>query len=168
VHGSESGNWKHSGDEAVFSHAVRWEFCGHNPISRAYRLERGEREVRALGVRVSAKRQTSALVLSPKEVKLGLWQLEFRDQLSRKILKNDLRVLEDTGRLLHEKRAGGLYGAAGRHHRHAGVEGPRVAPGSRLCGDPGRLSGLIQRRIDVSDSFHEAGEVDFVDYSGSQ
>jgi hypothetical protein len=49
-----------------------------------------------------------------------------------------------------------------------GSKDPRVAPGSRLSGDPGRLSGLIQRTIDVSDSFHEAGEVDFVDYSGSQ
>ena len=28
--------------------------------------------------------------------------------------------------------------------------------------------GLIERTIDVSDSFHEAGEVDFVDYSGSK
>jgi len=33
------------------------------------------------GVRVSAKRQKSPLVLSPEEVKLGLAQLEFRDQL---------------------------------------------------------------------------------------
>ena len=28
--------------------------------------------------------------------------------------------------------------------------------------------GLIERTIDVSDSFHEAGEVDFVDYYGSK
>ncbi len=33
------------------------------------------------GVRISAKRQKSPLVLSPEEVILGLAQLEFRDQL---------------------------------------------------------------------------------------
>jgi hypothetical protein len=33
------------------------------------------------GVRISAKRQKSPLVLSPEQVKLGLAELEFRDQL---------------------------------------------------------------------------------------
>jgi hypothetical protein len=33
------------------------------------------------GVRISAKRQRSPLVLSPEQVKLGLAELEFRDQL---------------------------------------------------------------------------------------
>ena len=127
----------------------------------------GGKRAPSTGVGVSAKRQRSALVLSPEEVKLGLSQLEFRDQLSRKVLKNDPRVFEDTGRLLHE-RAGSLYGAAGRHHRQDGIDRPLVAPGSRLSADPGRLSGLIQRTIDVSDSFQGAGEVDFGDYSGSQ
>jgi hypothetical protein len=32
-----------------------------------------------------------------EEVQLGLSQLEFRDQSSRKMLKNELRVFEETG-----------------------------------------------------------------------
>jgi hypothetical protein len=81
--------------------------CSHTPCAgsfvatiqfpRAYRLERGGKRGPSTGVRVSAKRQRSPLVLSPEEVKLGLSQLEFRDQLSRKVLKSDLRVFEDTG-----------------------------------------------------------------------
>jgi hypothetical protein len=71
--------------------------CSHTPCAgsfvaaiqfpRAYRLEGGKRGP-STGVRVSAKRQRSPLVLSPEEVKLSLSQLEFRDQLSRKVLKN--------------------------------------------------------------------------------
>jgi hypothetical protein len=86
------------------------------------------------------------LELSPEEVKLGLSQLEFRDQLSRKVLKNDLRVFEDTGRFLHEKRVGGLYGTAGRHHRQDGIDGLLVAPGSRLSGDPDVYRGVSNGR----------------------
>ena len=47
---------------------------------REYQLEPGDREGPAPVVRVSAKRQKAPLVLSPEEVKLGLAQLEFRDQ----------------------------------------------------------------------------------------
>ena len=66
---------------AVFSHAVRWEFCGHNPISSGIPVGAGGKRGPSTGVRVSAKRRKSPLVLSPEEVKLGLSQLEFRDQL---------------------------------------------------------------------------------------
>ncbi len=66
---------------AVFSHAVRWEFCGHNPISSGIPVRSGGKRGPSTGVRVSAKRQKCPLVLSPEEVKLGLAQLEFRDQL---------------------------------------------------------------------------------------
>jgi hypothetical protein len=66
---------------AVFSHAVRWEFCLHNPISSGIPVGSGGKRGPSTGVRVSAKRQKSPLVLSPEEVILGLAQLEFRDQL---------------------------------------------------------------------------------------
>src|SRR5207253_10374247 len=66
---------------ALFSHAVRWEFCGHNPISSGIPVGSGGKRGPSTGVRVSAKRQKSPLVLSPEEVILGLAQLEFRDQL---------------------------------------------------------------------------------------
>jgi integrase len=66
---------------AVFSHAVRWEFCGHNPISSGIPVGAGGKRGPSTGVRVSAKRQKSPLVLSAEQVKLGLAQLEFRDQL---------------------------------------------------------------------------------------
>ena len=151
--------------------------CSHTPCAGSFVATiqflghtgwNGGKRGPSTGVRVSKKRSRSPLALSPKKVKLGLSQLEFQDLCRGRLLKNDLRVFEVTGRLLHEKRAGGLYGAAGRHHRQEGIEEPQAAPGSRLSGDPGRLSGLIERTIDVSDSFHEAGEVDFVDYSGSK
>src|SRR5262249_15738961 len=66
---------------AVFSHAVRSDFCGHNPISSGIPVGSGGKRGPSTGVRVSAKRQKSPLVLSPEEVKLGLAQSEFRDQL---------------------------------------------------------------------------------------
>jgi integrase len=66
---------------AVFSHAVRWEFCGHNPISSGIPVGTGGQRGPSTGVRVSAKRRKSPLVLSPEEVILGLAQLEFRDQI---------------------------------------------------------------------------------------
>jgi integrase len=66
---------------AVFSHAVRWEFCSHNPISSGIPVGTGGKRGPSTGVRVSAKREKSPLVLSPEEVKLGLTKLEFRDQL---------------------------------------------------------------------------------------
>jgi len=66
---------------ALFSHAVRWEFCGHNPISSGIPVGSGGKRGPSTGVRISAKRQRSPLVLSPKQVKLGLVELEFRDQL---------------------------------------------------------------------------------------
>src|SRR5207253_2510592 len=66
---------------ALFSHAVRWEFCGHNPISSGIPVGSGGKRGPSTGVRISAKRQRSPLVLLPKQVKLGLSQLEFRDQL---------------------------------------------------------------------------------------
>ena len=66
---------------ALFSHAVRWEFCGHNPISSGIPVGTGGRRGPSTGVRVSAKRQKAPLFLSSEQVKLGLANLEFRDQL---------------------------------------------------------------------------------------
>ena len=66
---------------ALFSHAVRWEFCGHNPISSGIPVGSGGKRGPSTGVRISAKRRNSPLVLSPEQVKLGLEGLEFRDQL---------------------------------------------------------------------------------------
>ena len=66
---------------AFFSHAVRWEFCGHNPISSGIPVGSGGKRGPSTGVRISAKRQKAPLVLSAGEVILGLAQLEFRDQL---------------------------------------------------------------------------------------
>ena len=66
---------------ALFSHAVRWEFCGHNPISSGIPVGSGGKRGPSTGVRVSAKRQEAPLFLSPEQVKLGLTKLEFRDQL---------------------------------------------------------------------------------------
>jgi len=66
---------------ALFSHAVRWEFCGHNPISSGIPVGSGGKRGPSTGVRISAKRQRSPLVLSSEQVKLGLAELEFRDQL---------------------------------------------------------------------------------------
>jgi hypothetical protein len=66
---------------ALFSHAVRWEFCGHNPISSGIPVGSGGKRGPSTGVRINAKRHRSPLVLSPEQVKLGLAELEFRDQL---------------------------------------------------------------------------------------
>lgn len=66
---------------ALFSHAVRWEFCPHNPISSGIPVGAGGKRGPSTGVRVSAKRQRSPLVLSSEEIKQGLTKLEFRDQL---------------------------------------------------------------------------------------
>ena len=66
---------------ALFSHAVRWEFCGHNPISSGIPVGSGGKRGPSTGVRVSAKRQEAPLVLSSEQVKLGLTKLGFRDQL---------------------------------------------------------------------------------------
>jgi hypothetical protein len=66
---------------ALFSHAVRWEFCAHNPISSGIPVGTGGKRGPSIGVRISAKRQRSPLVLSPEQVKCGLAELEFRDQL---------------------------------------------------------------------------------------
>jgi len=65
----------------LFSHAVRWEFCGHNPISSGIPVGSGGKRGPSTGVRISAKRQRSPWFCSPEEVKLGLAELEFRDQL---------------------------------------------------------------------------------------
>jgi integrase len=66
---------------ALFSHAVRWEFCGHNPISSGIPVGSGGKRGPNTGVRVSAKRSKSPLVLSPEQVKQGLAELAFREQL---------------------------------------------------------------------------------------
>ena len=63
---------------ALFSHAVRWEFCGYNPISSGIPVGSGGKRGPSTGVRIGAKRQRSPLVLSPEQVKLGLAELEFR------------------------------------------------------------------------------------------
>src|SRR6516162_4878980 len=57
---------------ALFSHAVRWEFCGHNPISSGMPVGGGGKRGPSTGVRVSAKRQRAPLVLLAEQVKLGL------------------------------------------------------------------------------------------------
>src|SRR5260370_15535495 len=66
---------------ALFSHDVRWEFCGNNPIASGIPVGSGGKGGRSIGVRISAKRESSPLVLSAEEVKMGLAGLEFRDQL---------------------------------------------------------------------------------------
>lgn len=66
---------------ALFSHAVRWEFCEHNPISSGAAVGAGGKRGPSVGVRVSARRQKAPLILSPEQVKQGLAELEFRDQL---------------------------------------------------------------------------------------
>jgi integrase len=66
---------------ALFSHAVRWEFCDHNPISSGIPVGTGGKRGPSIGVRISAKRRKSPLVLSPAQVILGLAGLQFRDQL---------------------------------------------------------------------------------------
>ncbi len=66
---------------AMFSHAVRWEFCACNPISSGIPVGSGAKRGPSVGVRVSAKRKKSPLVLCPEQVKCGLTELQFRDQL---------------------------------------------------------------------------------------
>jgi hypothetical protein len=66
---------------ALFSHAVRWEICGHNPISSGIPVGAGGKRGPSAGVRVSAKHQEAPLFLSPEQVALGLTKLAFRDQL---------------------------------------------------------------------------------------
>jgi hypothetical protein len=53
---------------ALFSHTVRWEFCSHNPISSGIPVGSGGERGPSVGVRVSAKRRRSPLVLSPEQV----------------------------------------------------------------------------------------------------
>jgi hypothetical protein len=55
---------------ALFSHAVRWEFCGHNPISSGIPVGSGGKRGPSTGVRISAKRQRSPLVLS-RQARIG-------------------------------------------------------------------------------------------------
>lgn len=66
---------------ALFSHAVRWEFCSHNPISSGIPVGSGGKRGPSTGVRVSAKRQKSPLKLTADQVAQVLTELEFRDQL---------------------------------------------------------------------------------------
>ena len=66
---------------ALFSHAVRWEFCSHNPISSGIQVGSGGKRGPSTGVRVSAKRQKSPLKLTAEQVALVLTELQFRDQL---------------------------------------------------------------------------------------
>lgn len=66
---------------ALFSHAVRWEFCAHNPISSGIQVGCGGKRGPSTGVRVSAKRKKAPLLLTPEQVMVGLSKLEFRDQL---------------------------------------------------------------------------------------
>lgn len=68
-------------DVSLYSHAVRWEICAHNPISSGIAVGAGGKRGPSVGVRISAKRLRSPLVLSPDQVKQGLSELEFRDQL---------------------------------------------------------------------------------------
>ena len=66
---------------ALFSHAVRWEFCSHNPISSGIPVGSAGKRGPSTGVRVSAKRQKSPLKLTADQVARVLTELEFRDQL---------------------------------------------------------------------------------------
>ena len=65
----------------LFSHAVRWELAGANPISSGIPVGTGGKRGPSTGVRVSAKRRRAPTVLSPEQLKLALTKLEFRDQL---------------------------------------------------------------------------------------
>lgn len=66
---------------ALYSHAVRWEFSQHNPISSGIPVGSGGKRGPSTGVRVSSKRRKAPLALSAEQVTLGLSYLEFRDQL---------------------------------------------------------------------------------------
>jgi hypothetical protein len=57
---------------ALFSHAVRWEFCGRNPISSGIQVGTGGKRGPSVGVRISAKHQRAPLVLSSEQVIQGL------------------------------------------------------------------------------------------------
>jgi len=57
------------------------EFCPYNPISSGIPVGTGGKRGPSVGVRVSAKQRQDPLVLSPEEVKLGLTEMQFRDQL---------------------------------------------------------------------------------------
>lgn len=47
---------------ALFSHAVRWEFCDHNPISSGIPVGTGGKRRPSIGVRISAKRPDRRVV----------------------------------------------------------------------------------------------------------
>jgi len=66
---------------ALFSHAVRWKFCSHNPISSAVQVGSSGKPGPSTGVRVSAKREKSPLKLTAEQGALVMTELEFRDQL---------------------------------------------------------------------------------------
>src|ERR1700730_4952437 len=66
---------------ALFSHAVRWEFCGHNPISSGIAVGSGGKRGPSTGVRVSSKRRRSPLKLTAQQRELVLTEVEFSDQL---------------------------------------------------------------------------------------
>jgi hypothetical protein len=62
---------------------LRWVLglMAGNPIFSGIPVGTGGKRGPSTGVRISAKHQRSPLVLSPEQVKLGLAELEFRDQL---------------------------------------------------------------------------------------
>jgi hypothetical protein len=68
---------------ALLSHAVQWEFCGHNPISSGVlgcpRFPPAP--TWHAGVRVSAKRQRAPVGVVVTAVTLGLSGLKFGDEL---------------------------------------------------------------------------------------
>lgn len=66
---------------ALFSHAVRWELCGQNPISSGIPVGTGGKRGPSTGVRVSAKRRKSPLKLTAQQVAEALTTLGSRDRL---------------------------------------------------------------------------------------
>jgi hypothetical protein len=60
---------------ALFSHAVRWEFCGHNPISSGIPVGSGAKRGPSTGVGVSSNRRRSPLKLTAEQVALVLTEL---------------------------------------------------------------------------------------------
>src|SRR5207302_1339967 len=66
---------------AMYSHAVRWEFISHQPISSGVPVGSGGKRGPSTGVRVSSLRQKDPTVVTSEQFTLGLAELDFRDRL---------------------------------------------------------------------------------------
>ena len=65
----------------MYSHAVRWEFISHHPISSGVPVGSGGKRGPSAGVRVSSLRRKEPTVVTPEQFNLGLAKLDFRDRL---------------------------------------------------------------------------------------